>query len=80
MGFFENIFRKCGFDLSILAKQILVMLSTSKIKCPRCKQHLLKKILLATHGKCNNCGYTIAGAITNFVSKPASSFSNTFSV
>lgn len=56
------------------------MLSPTKIKCPRCNNHMLKKILVATHGRCNSCGYTIAGAITNFVSKPASSLTGTFSV
>ena len=48
------------------------MLSTSKLKCPRCNKHILKRVMLMTKGKCNNCGYKIAGAITSFVSRPKS--------
>ncbi len=48
------------------------MLPTSKIKCPRCNKNILKKVMLATQGKCNNCGYKIAGAITSFVTRPKS--------
>lgn len=50
------------------------MLSPSKIKCPKCSKQVLKKVMLATSGKCNNCGYKIAGAITNFVSRPKGAF------
>lgn len=56
------------------------MLSTSKIKCPRCNKHILKRVMLATHGKCNNCGYKIAGAITSFVSMPKSAIDASLSV
>lgn len=53
------------------------MFSTSKIKCPRCSKQILKRVMLVTHGKCNNCGYVIAGAITSFVSKPKPAFDTT---
>ena len=58
------------------------MVSTSKLKCPRCGRQVLKKVMLVTSGKCNNCGYKIAGAITNFISmpKPTSEFYRKFSV
>lgn len=42
------------------------MLSSAKLKCPKCNRHVLKQIILMTHGKCNNCGYKIAGALTTF--------------
>lgn len=48
------------------------MLSTSKIKCPNCGRHIMKKIIAATEGRCNNCGYLIASSIMNFVAKPKS--------
>lgn len=48
------------------------MSDASKVKCPGCNKFVLKKIIFATHGKCNNCGYTIAGSITSFLSKPKS--------
>ena len=50
------------------------MSDASKIKCPRCSRFVLKKVILATHGKCNNCGYMIAGAITDFAAKPKAVF------
>lgn len=48
------------------------MLSAAKLKCPRCNRQILKRVILITKGKCNNCGYKIAGAITSFVSTPKS--------
>jgi hypothetical protein len=45
------------------------MLSAEKIKCPSCGKHVMKKVLLVTEGKCNNCGYHIAGSISSFVKK-----------
>ena len=55
------------------------MLSASKVKCPRCNKHILKRVMLMTQGKCNNCGYKIAGAITSFVSMPKSAIDATLS-
>lgn len=51
------------------------MLSPTKIKCPHCSKQMLKRVMLVTRGKCSNCGYKIAGAITNFVSTPKSALS-----
>lgn len=56
------------------------MFSPTKVKCPRCNRQILKKVILATRGKCNNCGYTIASAITSFVPKPSPSFETTGSL
>lgn len=49
------------------------MISTTKLKCPHCNRQVLKRVILATKGKCNNCGYLMTGAITNFV-KPRTLF------
>ncbi len=43
-------------------------LSNSKIKCPRCGTKILKIVVKVTQGKCNNCGYMIAGSLSNFSS------------
>jgi uncharacterized Zn finger protein len=45
------------------------VLSTEKLKCPRCGRLVLKKIVKATNGKCNNCGYFLASSITDFVAQ-----------
>lgn len=46
------------------------MFSADKVKCPKCQRHVMKKIMAATNGKCNNCGYTIANSMAAFVPKP----------
>ena len=48
------------------------MFSADKLKCPKCQRQVLKKVIAVTKGKCNNCGYKLAGTIMGFVPKPKS--------
>lgn len=50
------------------------MISSSKLKCPKCSRQVLKRTIIVTKGKCNNCGYKIAGNITNFAPTPNAAF------
>jgi ssDNA-binding Zn-finger/Zn-ribbon topoisomerase 1 len=36
------------------------------IKCPKCEKQVKKKILKLTNGRCNNCGYMLAGSLSRF--------------
>jgi len=36
------------------------------IKCPKCEKQVKKKILKLTNGRCNNCGYMLAGSLSKF--------------
>jgi len=45
------------------------MLVPLKIKCPRCKRLIPKRILKLTDGRCNNCGYLLANSLKTFTSK-----------
>ncbi len=47
--------------------QSVSMLSVEKLKCPRCGKLVLKKVLVFTEGKCNNCGYFLTNSITKFI-------------
>jgi ribosomal protein L37AE/L43A len=49
------------------------MFSASKVRCPKCERQVPKRIMLINHGRCNNCGYKIAGALTTFAPLPKSS-------
>jgi len=50
------------------------MSSASKIKCPKCSKQVPKRTIMVTGGKCNNCGYRIAGIITRFAPTPRATF------
>lgn len=50
------------------------MSSSSNIKCPKCNRQVPKRTIMVTEGKCNNCGYRIAGTITRFAPTPKAAF------
>ncbi|MFH0711073.1 MAG: hypothetical protein V1944_00685 [Candidatus Aenigmatarchaeota archaeon] len=43
-------------------------MSIAKIKCPECGKQIQKKVLKITHGKCSNCGFSLASSLAKFSS------------
>jgi len=43
-------------------------MGVTKVKCPKCGNQVLKRILKTTHGKCNKCGFLLSGSLARFSS------------